>query len=278
MVKKALSKALGAHTFRVSHRVLPIVGLPPAFDGFRIGQISDIHAGSFTTRHAMAKGIWYLQHEAPDVVLFTGDLVNARAEECDPFMDILEHIQAPYGVYAVLGNHDYGGYEKWSSRQAREANFNRVLDVFEKLGWDLMLNENRVLEHRGSAIALAGVENWGRQSRMPKKGDLEQALKGTGDLDTRILLSHDPTHWKDLVLPHPKHIHLTLSGHTHGAQFGLHTKRIQWSPVQYVYKHWSGLYQEDGQYLYVNRGFGYHGFPGRIGMPAEITIIQLQRA
>lgn len=278
MVKNTLSKALGAHTFRVSHRTLEISGLPDAFEGFRIGQISDLHIGSFTTKHAFGKGVWLLQNENPDVIFFTGDLINARAEECDPFMDLLEHIQAPHGVYAVLGNHDYGGYEKWSSKKAREANFNQLLDTFKHLQWDLLLNESRLLNKGDEAIGIAGVENWGRQERMPKRGDLEAALQGLEGLETIILLSHDPTHWKDKVLPHPAHIDLTLSGHTHGAQFGLHTKRLRWSPAQYVYKHWSGLYQEDGQYLYVNRGFGYHGFPGRIGMPAEITILTLKKA
>lgn len=267
--------AIGAHNYRLVRQQIFIPDLPAEMEGLTIGQLSDIHAGSLHRRKAVAKGVDLLMEAAPDIICFTGDLVNSRAVEIDHTFDIFEQLHAPLGVYAILGNHDYGHYARWNSSREQEQNLELLKKTHEWLGWDLLLNENRSIHFGEHTLALAGVENWGASPRMPKYGDLDKALVGTTDASVRILLSHDPSHWHARVLPHPMPVHLTLSGHTHGMQFGVHTKRLKWSPIQYHIKHWAGLYQEDDQHLYVNRGFGFHGFPGRIGMPPELTILSL---
>lgn len=267
--------AIGAHDYKLVRKKIRIPHLPPDLEGLTIGQISDIHAGSLYSRKGVRKGVKKLMAAAPDIICFTGDLVNSRAEEISHTFDIFETIDAPLGVFSILGNHDYGHYAKWPSGQAKEENLQLLKMTHEWLGWDLLLDEHRKLSIGGATLALAGVENWGASDRMPKYGRIEKALAGTEEANIRVLLSHDPSHWSAQVLPFHQHVELTLSGHTHGMQFGLHTKKIKWSPVQYHTRHWSGLYHQDAQYLYVNRGFGFHGFPGRIGMPPEITLLTL---
>lgn len=267
--------AVGAHDYRVVRKKIFIPDLPDSMEGLTIGQISDIHSGSLYNRRGVMKGVDRLLREEPDMICFTGDLVNNRAEEIEHTFDLFEQIKAPLGVFSILGNHDYGDYARWDNREEKAQNLALLKQTHAWLGWDLLLDEHRELAFGEHTLALAGVENWGASSRMPKHGDLNKALQGTEEADVRILLSHDPSHWNAQILEHPLHIDLTLSGHTHGMQFGVHTKRVKWSPVQYHIKHWAGLYEQNKQYLYVNRGFGFHGFPGRIGMPPEITILSL---
>lgn len=267
--------AVGAHDYRLVRKKIHIPGLPESMEGLTIGQISDIHAGSLYSRKGVRKGVNRLLEAAPDMICFTGDLVNNRAEEIEHTFDIFEQVKAPLGVYSILGNHDYGDYASWPSAAAKQENLSLLKSTHEWLGWDLLLNENRMVPFGEHSLAIAGVENWGASARMPKHGRLDTALVGTDEADVRLLLSHDPSHWSAQVVNHKLPVDLTLSGHTHGMQFGVHTKRVKWSPVQYHIKHWAGLYQAEDQYLYVNRGFGFHGFPGRIGMPPEITILTL---
>ena len=267
---------IGAHDYKVSRVKLPVRQLPKELHGFRIGQISDIHAGSLRSRKGVSKGIYRLLKEEADLIFFTGDLVNTSAHEVEEMADIFAKVQAPYGVYSILGNHDYGLYRKWNSEEEKRKNFDELKAWHARFGWKLLMNEHEVLQFGGSSMAVIGIENWGKSSRMPKWGRLDKAMEDMPAADINILLSHDPSFWEAKVLGNPKlKIDLTLSGHTHGMQFGVHTRYFKWSPVRYVSKHWSGLYQEGDRYLYVNRGFGHHGFPGRIGMPPEITIIEL---
>lgn len=267
----------GAHDFKVTRKRIHLPHLPKSWDGLRIAQISDIHAGSFFHKGGIRKGILKLLQTRPDIIVFTGDLVNHTAEEFEPYLKLFARVKAPLGVYSILGNHDYGVYHKWQNQTEKSANLERLKDMHREMGWKLLLNENVMLEKGGETIAIAGVENWGASSRMPKRGKLDQALAGTEEATVRILLSHDPSHWQAKVVGQHPEVDLTLSGHTHGMQFGLHTRKVKWSPVQYHQKHWTGLYRKGSQYLYVNRGFGFHGFPGRVGMPPEITVLELHR-
>ncbi len=267
---------IGAHDYKVSRIKLPVRQLPKELHGFRIGQISDIHAGSLRSRKGVSKGIYRLLKEEADLIFFTGDLVNTSAHEVEEMADIFAKVQAPYGVYSILGNHDYGLYRKWNSEEEKRKNFEELKAWHARFGWKLLMNEHALLQFGDASMAVIGIENWGKSSRMPKWGKLDKAMEDMPAADINILLSHDPSFWEAKVLGNPKlKIDLTLSGHTHGMQFGVHTRYFKWSPVRYVSKHWSGLYQEGDRYLYVNRGFGHHGFPGRIGMPPEITIIEL---
>jgi hypothetical protein len=267
---------IGAHDYKVSRIKLPLANLPKELEGFKIGQISDIHAGSLRSRKGVSKGIYRLLKEEADLIFFTGDLVNTSAHEVEELADLFAGVKAPYGVYSILGNHDYGLYRKWNNEEEKRKNFEELKAWHAHFGWKLLMNEHEVLHFGDSSMAVIGIENWGKSSRMPKWGKLDKAMEGMPAADINILLSHDPSFWEAKVLGNPKlKIDLTLSGHTHGMQFGVHTRYFKWSPVRYVSKHWSGLYQEGDRYLYVNRGFGHHGFPGRIGMPPEITIIEL---
>jgi len=268
--------SIGAHDYKVSRIKLPVQNLPPELHGFRIGQISDIHAGSLRSRRGVSKGICRLLKEEADLIFFTGDLVNTSAHEVEEMADIFAGISAPHGVYSILGNHDYGLYRKWNSKAEERKNFEELKAWHARFGWKLLMNEHAIIQFGDFSMAVIGIENWGKSSRMPKFGKLDKAMEGMPSADFNILLSHDPSFWEAGVLSKPAlKIDLTLSGHTHGMQFGVHTRYFKWSPVRYVSKHWSGLYQEGDRYLYVNRGFGHHGFPGRIGMPPEITIIEL---
>ena len=267
----------GAHDYRIKRITLKLPNLPKSFDGIRIGQLSDIHSGSFWNKTAVKGGVEMLMNEKPDLIFFTGDLVNNESAEVKNYIPIFEKIKAPLGVFSITGNHDYGDYHPWRSKEAKRKNFFDLIEAHKLLGYDLLMNEHRMIEQSGDKLAIIGIENWGA-GRFSKYGKLDRAYSGTDEAAAKILLSHDPTSWDAIVRPNHKDIDLTLSGHTHGFQFGVEIANFKWSPVQYIYKQWAGLYQEDNQYLYVNRGFGYLGYPGRIGMPPELTIIELKRA
>ncbi|HZG24838.1 MAG TPA: metallophosphoesterase, partial [Chitinophagaceae bacterium] len=249
--------------------------LPQAFKGMKIVQISDVHSGSFTNKAAVQKGIQKILNEKPDLVLFTGDLVNDRASEMESYMDVFKQLRAPLGVFSTLGNHDYGDYVKWESAAAKAANLARLKSVHAEMGWKLLMNEHRIIEKNGERIALLGVENWSAKGRFPKYGKMDQAYPGTQNLPFKILMSHDPSHWDAQVRTEYPDIDLMLSGHTHGMQFGIELPFFKWSPVQLMYKQWAGLYEEGKQKLYVNRGYGFIGYPGRVGILPEITVIEL---
>lgn len=261
------------------HRVkVRLRHLPPDLEGLRIVQISDIHSGSFLYKEPVKAAVELINAQKPDLVLFTGDLVNNTADEMTSFLDVFDKIEARYGVYSVLGNHDYGDYVPWPSPEAKAANLERLKQVHAQLGWNLLLNENRMLSIGDSHVAIIGVENYSTHLRFPKYGDLAKAWQGTQSADLKILLSHDPSHWHGQVTSQFQDIDLTFSGHTHGMQFGVEIPGfIKWSPVQYVYKEWAGLYQHGQQYLYVNRGLGYLGYPGRVGILPEVTLMELER-
>ena len=266
----------GAHDYRVRRVTVKLPNLPKSFDGLRIGQLSDIHSGSFWNKTAVKGGVEMFLNEKPDVIFFTGDLVNNESSEVKEYMDVFDKLRAPLGVFSITGNHDYGDYKSWNTKEEKKLNFADLVQAHKNLGFDLLLNENRFLEQGGEKLAIIGVENWG--TKFSKHGELDKAYQGTEEAAVKILLSHDPTHWDAQVRPNYTDIDLMLAGHTHGTQFGINIGNYTWTPVQHVYKQWGGLYQEDDQYLYVNRGFGYLGYPGRVGMPPELTIIELKRA
>ena len=266
----------GAHDYRVRRITVPLKNLPPSFDGIRIAQLSDIHSGSFYNKTAVQGGVDLLLREKPDVVFFTGDLVNNQATEMKNYFSVFSQVQAPLGVFSTLGNHDYGDYISWPSPQAKRQNLEMVKAAHQHMGWDLLLDEHRLLKQGDGTLAIIGIENWGA-GRFAKYGNLEQAHRGADRADVKLLLSHDPSHWDAQVRPSYPDIDITFSGHTHGMQFGIEVGDFKWSPVQYMYKQWAGLYQQEEQFLYVNRGYGYLAFPGRIGMLPEVTIIELKR-
>ncbi|MBL7769752.1 MAG: metallophosphoesterase [Flavipsychrobacter sp.] len=263
------------YNYSVKRHRLSYGNLPAAFKGLRILQISDIHSGSFTDPIAVQKGVDRIQQLNPDIILFTGDLVNDRAVEMEPYKEIFSQLKAPLGVYSVLGNHDYGDYFQWESRAAKEKNLADLIQLHADMGWRLLMNEHVVLEREGEKIALIGIENWGAKANFPKYGNLSNAYKGAAEYPFKILMSHDPSHWDAEVRQTYPDIDLTLSGHTHGMQFGVELPGFKWSPVQYIYKQWAGLYETERQKLYVNRGFGFIGYPGRVGILPEITILEL---
>jgi predicted MPP superfamily phosphohydrolase len=269
------------YNYRLHKVKLAFKNLPPAFKGLRIIQISDIHSGSFNNKEAVIKGVEMINAQQADLVLFTGDLVNDRALEMNDYMDVFNRIKAPLGVYSTLGNHDYGDYYPWPDRdesgysKQRAENLERLKQIHGELGWRLLMNEHVVLERDGQQIALLGIENWSAMSRFPKYGDLKKAYEGSAHIPFKILLSHDPTHWDAQVRPEYPDIDLMLAGHTHGMQFGVEIPGVKWSPAQYFYKEWAGLYKQGVQRLYVNRGYGFLGYPGRVGILPEITLIEL---
>jgi predicted MPP superfamily phosphohydrolase len=267
----------GAHDYRIKKHTVKLPNLPPNFDGLKIVQISDVHAGSFFDKEAVKRGIAMLLDQNPDIVFFTGDLVNNIATEMEEYIEVFGKITAPLGVFSTLGNHDYGDYVYWENEEAKVANLEKLKQIHAQMGWRLLMNENQMIDRNGEKIAIIGVENWSAKPQFPKKGKLKDAYAGTQEAAVKLLLSHDPTHWDAEIRPKYADIDITFSGHTHGAQFGLEIGDIRWSPVKYVYKQWAGLHQEANQYLYVNRGFGYLGFPGRIGIFPEITVIELRK-
>lgn len=267
----------GAHDYRIRRLTIALPNLPKSFDGMSIGQISDIHSGSFYNKTAVKGGIELLMREKPDVMFFTGDLVNNKANEVRDYIDVFSKVKAPMGVYSVTGNHDYGDYMSWESTNAKAQNFQDLIAAHKELGFDLLMNEHRWLELGGEKLAIVGNENWGA-GRFSKYGKLEQAYRGTNDAAVKLLLSHDPSHWDAEVRQKYQDIDVMFAGHTHGFQFGVEIGDFKWSPSQYIYKQWAGLYQEGSQFLYVNRGFGFIGYPGRVGIPPEITVVTLKRA
>lgn len=268
----------GAYDYQVRRVNLILPNLPKAFDGITMAQISDIHSGSFYNKTAVKGGVELLMAEKPDFVFFTGDLVNNLTNEVRDYQDIFSKVKAPLGVYSSLGNHDYGDYYFGKeSSPAKVKNLKDMVDVHKVMGYDLLMNDHRRLKVDGEEIGILGIENWG-MGRFPKYGKMELAVQNTDDLPVKLLLSHDPSHWRGEVLKKYPQIDAMFSGHTHGMQFGVRLKEYQWSPVQYIYKEWAGLYQEQKQQLYVNVGYGFLGYPGRVGVLPEITLFTLKRA
>ncbi len=266
----------GRYNYKVLKYQLSFKDLPEAFDGLTITQVSDIHSGSFTNKEKVQYGVDMINKQKSDVILFTGDIVNNKAEEMDDWIDVFKNLEAPLGKFSVLGNHDYGDYIQWDSKEDKKNNFQAVKDIHPKIGFDLLLDEHRYLEKNGQKIAIVGVENWGKGFN--QSGDLKKATAGMEKEDFKILMTHDPSHWEYKIKKDDFNYHLTLSGHTHGLQMGIEIPGFfKWSPSQYVYKQWAGLYNEFGRFINVNRGFGYHAFPGRVGIWPEITVIELKK-
>jgi predicted MPP superfamily phosphohydrolase len=265
----------GKYAYRVIKQDLYFDDLPRAFDGFKIVQISDVHSGSFNNAKAVQKGINLVKAQHADLFVFTGDLVNNKAEEIKPWIPYFNKIKAPYGQFSILGNHDYGDYMAWKSPLDKQQNLENLKKYHQEIGFKLLLDEHVYLEKDKQKIVLAGVENWG--IGFGERGNLNAALKGTSTQDFKVLLSHDPSHFDAQVKNYPSKINLTLSGHTHGMQFGIELFSLKWSPVQLRYKHWAGLKEENNKYLYINRGFGFIGFSGRVGIWPEVTLITLRK-
>ncbi len=267
------------YDFRVRHTCISLKNLPETFNGLRIVQISDLHLGSWANPEPLREVVRKINMLKPDLVFFTGDLVNFATFEAFDFEGVLQNIYAEYGIYAVLGNHDYGDYSKWDTQTDKQENMQQLYDLYKRMKWMLLRNENEILEIDGDQIAIVGVENWSSHSRFPKYGNMEEALYGLKVVPVKLLLSHDPSHWEKVISRKYLDIDVTFSGHTHGFQFGIETTRFRWSPAQYVYKHWAGLYKDKirDQYIYVNRGTGFIGYPGRIGILPEITLIELSK-
>ncbi|WP_164111791.1 MULTISPECIES: metallophosphoesterase [Sphingobacterium] len=262
-----------SYDYRVRRQKLVLPNLPKSFHGFKIAQISDVHSGSFYNKKAVLGGIEMLLGEKPDAIFFTGDLVNNVASEMRDYQDIFSKLHADFGVYSTLGNHDYGDYYYGKEDSAaKRKNLKDVIDTHKVMGWDLLMDENRTLKVGNGEISIVGVQNWGT-GRFPKKGDLNKALIGTEDKAVKLLLSHDPSHWRAQVLD--TDIDVMFAGHTHGMQFGVRGEHFQWSPAKYIYKEWAGMYEENHQKLYVNTGYGFLGYPGRVGILPEITIFEL---
>ncbi len=267
----------GAYNYKVKRIRLDFDHLPKAFEHFKIVHISDFHLGSFLSIKPLQEAVELINKQKPDAIFFTGDLVNYETEEVKPYLETLNRIQADQGIYSILGNHDYGNYREWDNDEEWENNLNSMIDVHKQLGWHLLRNTNTILEKEGDSIALMGVDNWSAFKRFYSYGDLAKAYQGLGGYPFKMLLSHDPTHWNKVVIKDYSDIDLTFSGHTHGMQFGFDFTKFKMSPAKMVYKHWAGLYHKRNQYLYVNRGLGFFGFPARIGVYPEITVLELGR-
>lgn len=266
----------GRYNYKVLKYVLHFDDLPEAFDGYRITQISDIHSGSFDNAEKIKYGIDLINEQQSDAIMFTGDLVNNTASEMQPWKKMFASLSAPDGVYSVLGNHDYGDYVNWESAAAKKANLDDLKNVHREMGWNLLLDDHKKVTRGNDSIAIVGVENWG--AGFKQVGDLNKAAQGLSEEEFKILLSHDPSHWQEKVKKDNKKFHITLSGHTHGMQFGIEIPGwFKWSPVQYRYEHWAGIYEEAGRFLNVNRGFGFLAYPGRVGIWPEVSVIELRK-
>jgi predicted MPP superfamily phosphohydrolase len=263
------------YNYQIRRIPLSFSNLPQAFRGLKIVQISDIHSGSFDNKKAVEKGVQLVLDLEPDLILFTGDLINDRTTEMTGYVEVFNRLRAPMGVFSTLGNHDYGDYVKWPNESARNQNIEDLKILQANMGWRLLMNEHVVLEKQGQQIALIGIENWSAKARFPKHGKMWEAYPGAEKYPFKILMSHDPSHWDAEVRPKYGDIDLTLAGHTHGMQFGIEIPGFKWSPVKYVYDQWAGLYENGKQKLYVNRGYGFIGYPGRVGILPEITLIEL---
>lgn len=267
----------GKYNYKVLKYTLFFDDLPSSFDGYQITQISDIHSGSFDNKDKVEYAVDLINQQQSDALFFTGDLVNNKTSEMDNWKTIFSKLKAKDGLYSVLGNHDYGDYMRWPNKAAKSQNFQDMLDLQKEMGFNLLLNESKYIQKNDERIAIVGVENWGKGFK--QKGDLDQAVSAIDANDFKVLLSHDPSHWEYQVIDHPMHFHLTLSGHTHGMQFGIEIPGfIKWSPIKWRYKFWAGIYNKAGQVLNVNRGFGYLAFPGRVGIWPEITVITLKKS
>ena len=265
-----------AFDFNIHKHKVKIINLPTSFKGLKIVQISDIHSGSFISDEPLKNVVKLIKEQNPDIIFFTGDLVNEITEEVLPYIDVLKQISAPMGVFSILGNHDYGDYfYQKDDFKNKEKNYKLMKSVHQNLGWKLLLNEHQIIEKNNERIAIIGVENWGSEARFQKYGDIDKAKKGCLKSDIKLLLSHDPSHWDAQVISKHPDISMTFSGHTHGMQFGIEIPGFKWSPSQYLYKCWAGLYQQNNQKLYVNRGLGFIGYPGRVGILPEITVFEL---
>ena len=264
--------------YKVHRLRLVLPKLPSSFNGLKILQLSDIHTGSFVSTAPLEKVIQIINEQNADVIFFTGDLVNNRTDEAYPFTEVLKQIKAPMGVFSTLGNHDYGDYSQWSSVQEKAKNLQDIKDLHAVYGWRLLMNEHITLKKGDDEIAVLGVENWGAAMRFPKYGKLDKAYEGTEKYPVKLLLSHDPSHWDAEIRPKYPDIDITFSGHTHGMQFGIEIPGFRWSPSKYIYKQWADLYQQGKQFLYVNRGLGFIGYPGRVGILPEITVVELHNS
>jgi uncharacterized protein len=264
------------YNYKVKRVSLKYPNLPESFKGLKIAQLSDIHSGSFTDKAAVQRGVEKVLSLKPDIILFTGDLVNNTAEEMVNYVDVFGQLKAPMGVYSILGNHDYGDYHNWPDLHSKKRNLDHLKEIHRQMGWRLLLDEHVPLEKESQQIALIGIQNWSALKRFPKYGNLTKAYEGAKKYPFKILMSHDPTHWDAEVRTKFPDIDLMLAGHTHGMQFGVEIPWFKWSPVQYVYKQWMGLYEEGTQKLYINRGYGFIGYPGRVGILPEITLIELE--
>lgn len=267
-----------AYDYQIWRVDVPIKNLPQALEGITIVQLSDIHAGSFSEIEPLRAAVNKINEIKPDIFVFTGDLVNNKASEYQPYIDIFKDIRAKNGQFSILGNHDYGDYIEWDTEELKKENFDTLKSYHKASHWDLLCNEHRIIDINGEKIALIGVENWGAKMHFTRQGDLKKAYSGVENISTKILLSHDPSHWDAEVRTYFQDIQLTLSGHTHGMQFGVENKWLKFSPVQWFYKQWAGIYTEESQNLYVNRGFGFIGYPGRVGIRPEITVLTLKKA
>ncbi len=263
------------HRVEMKQLNFPVRNLPVSFDGFRIVQISDLHLGSWPSKESLEKIVSKINDLNPDLIVFTGDLVTFTTQEAYPFRETLKKLQSKEGVLTILGNHDYGGYIRWPASKEKDKNLE---DLYQEIGWKLLLNESLIIDKDGEQIAILGVENWGVQKRFPKRADLKKTLAQVEKIPVKILLSHDPTYWEKIVIQRDTSILLTLSGHTHGMQLGIETRNFRWSPAKFIYKYWSGLYKDNDthQFLYVNQGLGCIGYPGRMGIWPEITLIELK--
>ncbi|WP_374174885.1 metallophosphoesterase [Flavobacterium tructae] len=267
----------GKYNFKVIKQTVFFPDLPDAFDGFKITQISDVHSGSFDNPDKINYAIDLINAQESDLILFTGDIVNTHAKEMHPWLETFKRIKNyKYGKFSVLGNHDYGEYVTWPSEKDKKENFEEIKSLYGQIGFELLLNEHRYIQKGEDKIALIGVENWGKN--FAKYGDIDKASQSVSQGDFKVVMSHDPTHWEYVIKDHPKNFHLTLSGHTHGMQFGIEIPGyFKWSLAQYIYKQWAGLYENASRYVYVNRGFGFHAYPGRVGIMPEITVIELKK-
>jgi predicted MPP superfamily phosphohydrolase len=268
---------IGKYNFKVIKQNIFFPDLPEAFDGFTITHISDVHSGSFDNAEKINYAIDLINEQKSDILLFTGDIVNAKADEMHPWIDTFNRLEKPaFGKFSILGNHDYGAYLDWDSEKEKAENFIAIKDLHRQIDFKLLLNEHVKIKKDNQEIALIGVENWGKM--FGEFGDINKASNGIANDDFKILMSHDPSHWEEVVKNHEKNIQLTLSGHTHGMQFGIEIPGwFKWSLAQYMYKQWAGLYENVGRYIYVNRGFGFHAYPGRVGIMPEITVIRLKK-
>ncbi len=267
----------GAFNYKVHRVKVALPNLPESFAGLRIVQISDLHIGSFISSEPLERAFEMVNAQKPDIIFFTGDLVNNLSSEVDPHLEVLKKLRAPMGIFSTIGNHDYGDYVQWDSKELKAENFERLKSLHKEAGWELLMNEHRIFERDGASIAVIGIENWGAAMNFPKRGNLPKAHKGTEKASVKLLLSHDPSHWEAQVRKEFPDVDIMFSGHTHGAQFGVEIPGFRWSPVQYFYKQWAGLYNQGKQYLYVNRGLGFLGYPGRVGISPEITVMELHK-